>query len=440
MKLMSRSLIWFAFLVAAVPSSLFAQSDFGNWLRVAGLSTSQSKPCIPSVFPFSLSTDDQLVSGYAGCLPSSGTGNGSVTSASDAASSGTRDVGLSQGYLASIIPTPGLTSSSVCGTAGVRCAADAHFAVTGQGESLNQGNRPEGAGLRAAGSKVVVPSPTFRMLPCPPVFPNQSITPPMPTCGAGNEYTILSVEHLRDRVVAIGGCSGTIFATIPVTSNPLEIRLLPDGSQAIVTSYDSAITFIDVATNTVVSTIQTTLDVNPSGIAISPGGTRAYVTNYTDPGASLLTIDIPNHQIIKTLPLDAYPQSVFLNRDGSLAWVTFPFNNEIAVVDTLTNTVVKTIGADSPFGVAFNSTGTLAFLPSRNANAVDVINTTTYGSVRRIPVGQGPCEVGIAPDDSFALVTNFDGSSLTVVNLSDYSTNTIPLPGTPEGMTIRSSN
>jgi len=46
--------------------------------------------------------------------------------------------GLSQGYLASIIPTPGLTSSSVCGTASVRCAADASKSATGQGEQLNQ--------------------------------------------------------------------------------------------------------------------------------------------------------------------------------------------------------------------------------------------------------------------------------------------------------------
>jgi len=46
--------------------------------------------------------------------------------------------GLSQGYLASIIPTPGLTPSSTCGTSGIRCAADAHFAANGQGEGLNQ--------------------------------------------------------------------------------------------------------------------------------------------------------------------------------------------------------------------------------------------------------------------------------------------------------------
>jgi len=46
--------------------------------------------------------------------------------------------GLSQGYLASIIPTPGLTQSTVCGTSGVRCAADASKTTSGQGEALNQ--------------------------------------------------------------------------------------------------------------------------------------------------------------------------------------------------------------------------------------------------------------------------------------------------------------
>jgi len=46
--------------------------------------------------------------------------------------------GLSQGYLASIIPTPGLTLSGVCGTASIRCAADASKAAAGQGEALNQ--------------------------------------------------------------------------------------------------------------------------------------------------------------------------------------------------------------------------------------------------------------------------------------------------------------
>ncbi len=251
---------------------------------------------------------------------------------------------------------------------------------------------------------------------------------------------VMQVEHGNSRVGLLGGCSATVIANIPVTSRPLEIRLLPDGSQVIVTSYDSAITFIDVATNAIVATIQTSDFVNPSGIAVSPDGTRAYVTDYNDPGA-LLIIDVQKHQILQTVPLgQGYPQSVFVTRDGSLAWVTFPFDNKIVVVDTLTNTIVKTLGADSPFGVAFNSTGTLAYVPSRSANAVEVFNTTTYASLPRIPTGAGPTEIGIAPDDSFAIVTNFDGNSLTFINLSDNSTNTLPIPASPEGLDIRSSN
>ncbi len=51
--------------------------------------------------------------------------------------------GLSQGYMANIIPTPGITSSAVCGTTGVRCAVDASAAGTAigrnaTGEALNQ--------------------------------------------------------------------------------------------------------------------------------------------------------------------------------------------------------------------------------------------------------------------------------------------------------------
>jgi len=45
--------------------------------------------------------------------------------------------GLSQGYLASVIPTPGLSAVSGC-TAATRCAADASKSVSGQGEMLNQ--------------------------------------------------------------------------------------------------------------------------------------------------------------------------------------------------------------------------------------------------------------------------------------------------------------
>jgi YVTN family beta-propeller protein len=175
---------------------------------------------------------------------------------------------------------------------------------------------------------------------------------------------------------------------------------------------------------------------NPAGIAISPDGSRAYVASLNDPG-TLLTIDIQKQQVIQTLPVTKYPQSVFLSPDGSLLWITFALDNQIVVVDTLTNTIVKTFTAFIPGAVAFNSTGTLAFVTLNAFNQVEVINTTTYAVVQNIPVGAGPLEIGIAPDDTFAVVTNFSGQSLTMINLTGYATSTIPLPGPPLGLSLR---
>ena len=141
---MSRNFIYAVFLASAwLPLALPGQTvstDFGNWLQTTGASFAAygSKPCIPSVFPFSVSSDTNSVSGYGGCMPggSGGSGGGPGGSGSPIATA----------YLASIIPTPGLTSSSTCGTTGVRCAADASKSASGQGEGLNQIARMKGYG------------------------------------------------------------------------------------------------------------------------------------------------------------------------------------------------------------------------------------------------------------------------------------------------------
>src|SRR5215469_15204382 len=109
---MSRNLIQAIIFVAiGLPCGLLGQvsasGDFGNWMKSyqTNLTTYQSKPCIPSVFPFTVVAGTNLVSGYAGCQALGGSGQSGQA--------------VSQGYLASVIPTPGLTASSTCGTSGI---------------------------------------------------------------------------------------------------------------------------------------------------------------------------------------------------------------------------------------------------------------------------------------------------------------------------------
>ena len=52
----------------------------------------------------------------------------------------------------------------------------------------------------------------------------------------------------------------------------------PDGTRAYVTNLGSGtVSVIDTDTNTVIATI--TVGSGPAGVAVSPDGTRAYVTN-----------------------------------------------------------------------------------------------------------------------------------------------------------------
>ncbi|HEY4361754.1 MAG TPA: hypothetical protein VGN17_12320 [Bryobacteraceae bacterium] len=412
---MRRSLTSALLLAAGFCASLHAQTAFGNWLSAynSTLQSYAAKPGIPNIYSFTVLAGNNLVPMYFD---------------TDA-----------RAFSASVIPTPGLCTSSTFGTTGVRCAADASLKATyGSGEGLNQ-SRP-GPSPAAAQPRALTGAheqlPTVRQIPFPPAFPNQTTAPPVPRCDAAHDGPLVVVNHNKASVTILGSCSGTVLKTIPVTSNPLQVEILPDGSQALVTSFDGAITFIDLSTLTVSATMQVSSAYNPTGISISPDGTKAYLAVLTDQGA-LLTIDIAKKQVTRTLNFSGYPQSVLLTPDGSLAWVVFPLDDKVLVIDTLTNTLVRTLSGFNPSAVAFNSTGTQAFLAFGEPGQVLVIDTTTYQLLKTINVGQNPGEIGISPDDTFAVVTNFDGQSVTIINLATYATTNIPVPGPAYGLSMR---
>jgi YVTN family beta-propeller protein len=105
----------------------------------------------------------------------------------------------------------------------------------------------------------------------------------------------------------------------------------------------------------VAATISLGTNQNPFGVAITPDGTRAYVT------------------------------------------ISFP-NNSISVIDTATNTLVATIPVGvAPNGIAITPDGTRAYVTNVGSDTVSVIDTTTNTVIGTIPVGVGPVAVAITP-------------------------------------------
>ena len=259
------------------------------------------------------------------------------------------------------------------------------------------------AATATAGPSLVNTFPWLEPLLFAPAFPIADHGKGTVNCPAGLEAYL--VNHVEGTVTAFSVCTMQVLKEITVTPDPLQVAVTPDGKQALVTSYDGAVTFIDTATNTISGTLVLN-NYNPSGIAISPDSTRAYVTHYLDLQPSLLVIDIPNRKLLSTIPLpQAYPRVVVLTPDGSQAWVNYYQGSFVTVVDLLTGTVSGSVGGAASTGMAFNPTGTKAFL-AVPPNQLYVVDTATLSTVARLTVGDAPSDVVATPDGKHVLVTS----------------------------------
>jgi YVTN family beta-propeller protein len=102
-------------------------------------------------------------------------------------------------------------------------------------------------------------------------------------------------------------------------------------------------------------------------------------------------------------------------------------------------TVTRMINLPAPaFGVAFNSTGTLAFIGTRTTpGTIQVLNATTYQVTKSITVGNNPVDLAVFGNDQLLLSGNFDGQSISIIDIATLQVlNTIPLSGSPRGLVV----
>jgi hypothetical protein len=292
-------------------------------------------------------------------------------------------------------------------------------------------------GVTRDASAPVLPNllPALADVPFLPFYP-QSKVPPLPACTAATAPDAMIVDHLSGTVTRYNTCTGNNVAVIAVTSNPLQVALVADGSLALVTSFDGAVGFIDTASNTVTSLF--TAGLNPSGLAISPDNTYAFITSFNDATPVLAKVDLTQRQIVKTLQMPfQYPQSVTFNPEGSQAYVMFPFTSTLVIVDTLTMTVASTIQLPGPaFGTVFNSTGTQAFVGVRSSpGQVLVINAATYQIQKSIAVDDNPTDLKVMGNDQLLVVGNYYGQSLSFIYMPALALlNSVSVGGPPRGL------
>jgi len=194
----------------------------------------------------------------------------------------------------------------------------------------------------------------------------------------------------------------------------------------------------------------------PDAIAITPSGTRAYVTNYTS--NSVTPIDLQTGKALPSIALGsvAGPAGIAIAPDGGTAYVTDAgasgtLGDTITPIDLLTDKTLPAITVGpGPEGIAITPDGARAYVADAGAfvpgqtgsigSTVTPVDLTTNKALAAIPVGNAPAGIAITPNGSTALVANVNSGSVTPIDIAtDKAGSPISVVGGPVGITIPST-
>jgi YVTN family beta-propeller protein len=176
----------------------------------------------------------------------------------------------------------------------------------------------------------------------------------------------------------------------------------------------------DTSTNTVLTKLPLITN-SPSGVAVSPDGSRVYVAEYPN---VVDVVDTASRKIIAQ-PQAVIPLMVVASPDGKWVYVSGESSN-VSVIDTATNTVSRVVPtgqvASANIGLTTDGKELIVSDEGDAASSIVVIDTTTFAvSQIRIP-GLGGCNgVAISPTAPRAYIA----CGGTTIRIVDTSANTL---------------
>jgi len=232
--------------------------------------------------------------------------------------------------------------------------------------------------------------------------------PPGPD-GQNPEFSGVGVNPVTSRLYAsdprVGlvyvvdlGHKNRILTSIPVpTANGIAVN--PRTNKIYVsTFFSNSVVIIDGNTNTVTNTISVPFS---EKAAVDIFANRVYVPSQNFLG-QIFVLDGNTDAILAQIPTGNFTTGVGIDFLRHLAYASnegfTPDTNNLAIIDTITNTVVGTIATDqSPRPVSVNPFTNRIYTATtfQSQDVVDIIDGNTRQVINRLPIGHNPSDSAI---------------------------------------------
>ena len=212
-------------------------------------------------------------------------------------------------------------------------------------------------------------------------------------------------NQYSNNVGIIDVATGVQTGVIPVSGNPFQVLVSPDGSRLYVTTNENKLLAIDLGTNAIVGQLATGATAN--GLAQNADGSKLYVS--TRAGGSVIEVNTATLAAARTFTPGGTTQAVLVAPDGAELYVVNE-DGKLFTYSLATGGLTSTVdlGNGAAFGMALSRDGTKLYVTVMGLGAVQVIDRATHAVVRSYYVAGTPRRIGVTADGTI-VVANEQG-------------------------------
>jgi YVTN family beta-propeller protein len=251
----------------------------------------------------------------------------------------------------------------------------------------------------------------------------------------GNTFVLsatISLGHAPNACVS--NAANRTGLGLSVEPNVAGLAISADGKTLVAANnYNDSISVIDTATGTV----RYEYDLRPYSTSGASSGTKggtfpyavvlkgstAYVGSDRDRELIAVNVASPAGSLVARLQLDGNPNGMTLSADGSTLYVAQDNQDQVAVIDTATNTIAHKIDTRGPIHLNFppNTTGAaptavtinpvnkMLYAVNAGSNSIAVIPLSgphAFTTVGLLPTAYDPTDVAFSADGSWMYIIN----------------------------------
>ena len=259
---------------------------------------------------------------------------------------------------------------------------------------------------------------------------------------SGLSGTVVVVNKRGDDASFIDLESGKIVASAPTGNGPHELVVSPDGRLAVVTNYGggsaNTLTVFDVASASVIRTIDQGRFTRPHGIAFMPDGDVFAVTSEST--RNVVLVRVSDGRVLANISTDARGSHMLgVTGNGETIWTGDMGSNTVTRLSVEDGARVSSFPApDQPEAVNVSPDGARVFAGSNTTGRVTAFDAAD-GSQTLVAEGFGwPYRIFLTPDVEQLIVPDFRRGTLRFFDGNDYDElGRIDFPGEgPQGLVL----